>query len=156
MTPTRTFLLTLLVGTYAFEVAAQQIYHWVDENGVPVYSQNPPPGETVAKILHLEPWAPDPEAGEDLYNVEAQQQRMQELREAMARKREQRVGRAGTAQPPRVAPSQAVTYPLWYPPQRPRPPDRKPEPPDPEPEPEPPDSAPAPTTTLKPPGRESN
>ncbi|MDT8319668.1 MAG: DUF4124 domain-containing protein [Xanthomonadales bacterium] len=154
--PRRIYLLSLLAGAYAFEVAAQQIYHWVDENGVPVYSQNPPPGETVAKILHLEPRTPDPDAGEDLYDVEAQQQRMQELREAMARKREQRSERAGIAQPPRAAPPQAVTHPLWHLPQRsrPRPPGRKPG--RPEPKPEPPDSAPAPTATLKPPGRDSN
>lgn len=146
MPPARLFL-AFLTASCAFNAAAQQVYHWIDDNGVPVYSQRPPPSGVPVDVLHLDVREPDPDAGEDIYDVAAQQQRMEALREELVRQRERRRERAPARQPDAAEPPQAIVYPNWYAPLRPRPP-RPPRPPA---EPEPPTPAPDGTDTLKPP-----
>jgi len=137
-----------LVLAAAGSAFATEIYHWVDENGVPHYSQNAPPGAVDGvETMSLENTAPadnDPE--EDIYGVEAQAQRMAALREEMEEKRTARQEqRKAAARQPIVQYQNPVNYgygPFWRPPSRPRPPV----------EPVPPIENPYPTDTLKPPG----
>lgn len=127
------FILAVAMGIssgYAYEV-----YHWVDENGVPHYSQERP-DENIAGVrkLQLEDTTPpdyDPE--EDRYGVEEQAERMAGLREdRQARRDEARERQLNAPQPPVVI-YQEPYYPgylnrLWLPPAYPWPPVR-PEPP---------------------------
>ena len=139
-------MLYLLACVASMPAAATEVFHWVDENGVPNFSQQAPGGNTSGvNQLTLDGTAPpdyDPE--EDRYNVKAQQERMQALREEMAARRE-----AG-AERQRNQPQPAVQYrnigysnPLfWNPPYYPRPPI----------EPQPPIAQPYPTVPFRPPG----
>jgi len=126
-------------------VWAQQVYRWVDENGVVTFSDTAPAaasGEVDA--LTLEDSAPkdyDPE--QDIYHVAAQAERMQALRDEMAKEREaRREQQQRGPQQPAVEAQRGVNYgyPYQYPaygrpPYRPdRPPARPPERPTPEPD----------------------
>jgi hypothetical protein len=152
-----TILIGLLAGAIAGgPAAAQDIYRWVDEDGVVHFSDTAPGpvsgGVSTVTVEDMRSSDYDPEA--DIYNVAAQAERMQALREKMAKDREDRRERqrsAAAAQPP-VQASRSVGYgipPWWW--DRPgtgRPP--KPE------RPEPPIPVPPPTSTLRPLGQDQN
>ena len=120
--------LALLLAAPA--VLATEIYHWVDKDGVPHYSQNPPPSDTSGvNRMKLEDTSPaNPDSEEDLYNVEAQQKRMasirQEREEQSEAERERR--RKVAAQQPVVIYQQPeqYAYPFWNSGIYPRPPNR--------------------------------
>ena len=70
-------------------MAATEIYHWLDENGIPNFSQERPDGNIPdVSILYLEDTTPsdyDPE--EDRYGVQAQAERINALRDEMEQRR---------------------------------------------------------------------
>lgn len=148
-----------LLALHAAPLAAQQIYRWVDENGVVNFSDRAPPAaaaDVSALTLPDNPPANlDPE--QDLFNLEATAQRTQARRDELAAEREARSERAA-AQPPVAAPypQQHYGYPYDYPFAYPRPPgwrpgwpgDRPPQRPSPKP-PAPEDD----TSTWRPPGQ---
>lgn len=124
-------LLSLMVA-WPLHAAADQIYHWVDEQGVNHYSQSPPPAvQDDVRTLEVDgsqPASYNPE--EDRYHVAAQAEAMQALRDEMAEDRKERLKAAE-----RSASNTVVYYPqeqagnaILYPPggYRPRPPGRPP------------------------------
>lgn len=130
---------------------AQEVYRWVDGNGVVNYSDTAPRAVLEhIDTLRLEDTAPtDYDPSEDRYHVAAQAQRMQALREAMEKQREQRREslRSTPAQTPQQYPQGARHgYPYGYP-VYPRPPSRPPV------GPRPPVPELYETSTLRPPGR---
>jgi hypothetical protein len=80
---------------------AQEIYRWVDEQGVVHFSDIAPAGESAeVSTLTLEDTRPanyDPE--QDIYNLEATEQRMHALRDELAAEREARRERAAAQTP---------------------------------------------------------
>ena len=138
-------LLAMIASTTA---AGQEIFHWIDENGVPNFSQEQPAGKIAGlSRLYLEDTTPpdyDPE--QDLYGIEAQAERMSALREDLEQRREaQRERQRNAVQQPVVQyrePERYYSRPLWYPPIYPRPPLK----------PTPPIAVPYETSTLKPSG----
>jgi hypothetical protein len=149
--------ITFLVGSLAANtVPAQEIYRWTDENGVVNVSDTAPvtesPAVSTVTVEDTRPSDYDPEA--DLYNVAAQAERMQALREEMKNEREARLERqrnAARQQPVQSTRSVGYAVPGWWwgqpgygPP--PRPPLR----------PERPIPEPYPTATLRPPGQTRN
>ncbi len=156
MNPSRTSILAIFTTLAAWLVStdadlfAQDIYRWVDENGVVNFSENAPPGETaeVRKIVLAESNPADHDPEEDVFNIEATSDRMQAYREDMAKRREARLERQrDSSQQPVVQYREPRRYgaPLyWYPPYRPQPPI----------EPQPPVAEPYPTVPYKPPGRQ--
>ena len=148
-------LTTVLAGCLAAAAApAQDIYRWVDEEGVVHFSDTAPVSESrdvsTVEVEDTRSSDYDPEA--DIYNVAEQAERMQALRDKMDQEREERRARQRSvaAQPQPAQPAQSVGYglpPWWW--DRPgygRPPKPElpvlPERPTPEP----------PTSTLRPPG----
>ena len=138
---------------YAAPALAQEVYRWVDENGVVNFSDAAPPvAEASANVntVTLEDTTPkdyDPEA--DIYNVAAQAERMQALRDQMEKDREARREQQNSAPQQAVTPYQQGVnygYPYGYP-VYPRPPFRPPA------RPEPPAPEPYDTSTLVPPGQ---
>jgi hypothetical protein len=132
-------LCLVLIGTaLAGPVAmAEQIYHWVDEQGVNHYSQSPPPVvaspvETL-EVDGSQPASYDP--NEDRYNVAAQAEAMQALRDEMAesRKNRQQVkpssGGNTVIYYPEPENHTEILYPPGYRPRppRPRPPGNRPD-----------------------------
>ncbi len=139
---------------FASTLAAQEVYRWVDENGVVNFSDTSPAGriEGVSTVDLGEPTPPGSDPEEDLYNIAATAERTQALRDAMAADREARRERQReslTQQAPPYPQTSSYALPPWWwdrpgygrPPQRPP---TRPEPPEPE---------PYPTATLKPPGQ---
>ncbi len=61
---------------------AAKTYRWVDENGVTVYSQKPPPAGPVIEIKPPPPPAISPEEAQR--KLDAQKQRLEDLREDRA------------------------------------------------------------------------
>lgn len=120
MTPKRTILIGGLLGCslIAGPVAAQEIYRWTDENGVIHFSDTAAganaDGVSTVTIEDTRPSDYDPEA--DLYNVAAQAERMQALRDEMQMKREARQERQRSAppqQPVEVTRSVGYGLPPW-------------------------------------------
>lgn len=154
--PVGTFIVAIAVTLLgAAPAAAQEIYRWVDADGVVHFSDTAPATESSGiRTIVLEYTRPadyDPEA--DIYDVAGQSERMQALREDMAREREARRERdqkaARAEQPPVDGPAQ-YGYPVGYP-LYPRPPMRPPaRPPT---GPQPPRPEPYETSTLRPPGQ---
>ncbi len=118
------FIGTALAGP---AVMADQIYHWVDEQGINHYSQSPPP-EAASPVETLEVDGSQPDSydpNEDRYNVAAQAEAMQALRDEMAESRKNR-----RQVQPAAAQNTVIYYPepenyneILYPPgYRPRPP----------------------------------
>jgi hypothetical protein len=152
------FFVVLSVLLLTSAAGAQEVYRWVDENGVVNFSDTAPrAADANVNTVILEDTAPsnyDPE--EDIYNVAAQAERMQALREEMELEREARRARQQNApQQPAVQYEDGVRYgyPYRYPGYG-RPPGRPPgkppgggRPPRPE---------PYETTTLRPPGQARN
>ena len=138
--------LAMIASTTAL---ASEIYHWLDENGVPNFSQKQPagkmPGVTLLTLADTTPSDYDPE--EDRYGVQAQAERLNALREERERKREAvRERQRYTAQQQVVQyrePVRRYSNAFWYPPIYSRPPQR----------PRPPIAVPHPTSTLKLPER---
>src|SRR5210317_1352123 len=92
MSPVHTFLLTVVALLVAHAAAippasAQEIYRWVDANGVVNFSDTAPRAATADTVVVADtrPSNYDPE--EDIYNVAAQAERMQALREEMEQER---------------------------------------------------------------------
>lgn len=90
----------LLAGLLSGPAAATEIYKWVDENGVTHFSQTAPDpsvsGVSQQKLRDTTPSDYDPE--QDIYGVEAQAERMQQMREEMDEKRQARLEREREAQ----------------------------------------------------------
>ncbi len=141
--------LVLLAMITSATLYAGEIYHWIDENGVQNFSQTQPAGNTqgVNKMNLVDTTPADYDPEEDRYDVEAQAERMNALREDMEKRREAaRERQRNAAQQPVVQyrePDRYYSRPLLYPPIYPRPPLR----------PHPPIAVPYPTDTLRPPGR---
>jgi len=138
-------LLVLQAGSPA--VAATEIFHWVDENGVAHFSQSAPLSDVagVSQMTLEDSTPPDYDPEEDLYGIQAQAERMAALRDEMAEKREARRNRQlNSAQQPLVQYREPYYGSGLFgrPPYYPRPPLR----------PEPPIAVPYETTTLLPPG----
>lgn len=152
------FVLCTLTGFAAGAAEAQQVYRWVDENGVVNFSDRAPPDAAEAGVstLTLEDSrsaAYDPE--QDVFNIEATAERTQARREALQREREALRERQAS-QPVIVQYPEQSNYgyswgfPHGYPPLRPggKPPFRPPHRPPLQPEPPADDTA-----TWRPPGR---
>lgn len=121
-------LLALVAGT---NVAATEIYHWVDEDGVQHFSQYPPTGNVANVSSQKLVDATPPGDGKGVYDVEAHQKQMAAWREKLAkdRKEARERNRQRPQQPIRYTqPQQRSYWPYWYPPVYPRPP-HKPWPP---------------------------
>ncbi len=111
---------------------ANEIYRWVDADGVVHFSQTPPPAQPVetVEIEDTRPSDYDPEV--DHFGVAEQQARMAALREDMAQKREEALERkrqAEARQPQQRPVEERYDWPyyrrgfLWpRPPMPPRPP----------------------------------
>jgi len=124
-----------------------EVYHWVDENGVEHYSQDPPPEDVRGvRLMQLEDTTPtgfDPE--EDIYGVDQQAERIAALREEMQQRREAAIERQRLApRPPVVIYQEPYASWPWLTPVYPWRPTR-PEPP--------PIAVPYRTATLAPPRR---
>ena len=149
---TTVITLALLALIASSAAAAQEIFHWVDENGVPNFSQEQPAGEIpgLSKVYLEDTTPPDYDPEEDLYGVEAQAERMNALREDMEKRREAGRQRQKTIVQQPVQqyrdPYRFYSLPRLYPPIYPKPP----------PKPEPPIAVPDETSTLRPPGRSPN
>ena len=145
-----TGLIALSLICWVGSATAQEVYRWVDENGVVNFSDTAPAAAANLNTVDLEDTTPrnyDPE--EDLYNVAAQAERMQALREQMEKDREaRRQQQASAAKQPAPQYQRSVNYgyPYGYP-VRPRPPIEPPI--------EPPPTRPEPyeTSTLVPPSQ---
>ena len=139
-------LLAMIAGTIA---SADEIYYWLDENGVPNFSQMKPDGDIpgVSELNLADTTPPDYDPDEDRYGVQAQAERMSALREEMelrredAREREREAARQQLVQ--YREPVRSYSHGIWFPPIYPRPPLK----------PQPPIEVPYPTATLRPPGR---
>jgi hypothetical protein len=146
--------------------AAQEVYRWIDENGIVNFSDKAPPAAAAnVSTLELEDTrSADYDPEQDLYNLEATAERMQALRDELAAEREARRERQA-AQPPVVVQYQEpqhygypYDYPYGYPPLYPRPPGGRPgRPPDGPPQ-RPPHEPPSDddTSTWRPPGQSAN
>lgn len=158
---TKIITLVLLAVIASTKLAASEIYHWVDENGIPHYSQDRPVGniQGVSK-LQLEDTAPQGNGQvEDVYNIDAHEKRMAAWREEREQKREDARERKRLA-----AEQQQIQYPqperdysrsYWYPPIYYRPPYRPPHRPPYKPRPPVVDVDPRPPSTLLPRGGSS-
>ena len=142
---------------YAAPALAQEVYRWVDENGVVNFSDAAPPAADASANVNtvtLEDTTPkdyDPEA--DIYNVAGQAERMQALRDQMEKDREARREQQSRApQQPAVPYERGASYGYPYSfPAYGRPPYRPPAKPPSRPVPEPYE-----TSTLRPPGQTPN
>ncbi len=135
---TRYFTLVLLAVFSSAVVAKNEIYHWVDKNGIPHYSQYRPSGDIPGLSTQKLEGATPPGDGrtEDVYNVKAHEKRMVAWRKEREQKRKDALERKRLA-----AQRQPVRYPVqrrsfsrsyWYPPFYGRPPHKppvKPQPP---------------------------
>ena len=153
MKPKRASILSSLLacGFVAGAAAAQEIYRWTDENGVVNFSDTAPAAEPggVSTVTVEDTRSSDYDPEADIYNVAAQAERMQALREEMKKDREARVERnAGRQQPEQSNWSTGYAVPAWWWGEpgygRPPRPPQRPERPIPE---------PYPTATLRPPGQ---
>ena len=132
-------ILTLFFGLVAGQPSAlwaQEIYSWVDENGVQHFSEVAP-GDANKEVRKLEIDGSQPadyDPAEDRYNVAAQQAEMQELRDSLAESRKEKKEQR-ERELERQAANQVIYYPepdyrygsnIYYPPYRPLPPHGKP------------------------------
>jgi hypothetical protein len=141
--------LVLLAMIASTATAANEIYSWIDENGVQNFSQRPPDGKIpgVSRLNLVDTTPEDYNPDEDRYGVQAQAERMDALREELEQQREDARERERNAAPQQIIqyrePVRSYSHGIWYPPVYPRPPVR----------PELPIEVPAPPATLRPPGR---
>lgn len=153
---TKVVALALLIMIASTKVVATEIYHWVDENGVPHYSQYRPVDDTpdVSTLKLLETTPPGNDQVEDVYNLEAHEKRMTAWREKREQERiesRERKKQALQQQPIKHSePYKDYSRSFWYPPVYNRPPYRPPNrPPH---KPQPPEVNPRPPSTLLPRG----
>lgn len=73
------FLLFTLIALFASTPLAAKTYRWVDENGVTVYSQKPPPSGQATEIKPPPPPATSPEEAQS--KLDEQRQKLEDLRE---------------------------------------------------------------------------
>ncbi len=145
--------LALLAMITSPKVAAAEIYHWVDENGVPHYSQVRPeddiPNVSMQKLEDT-----TPEQVDDVYNLEAHEKRMTAWREERDQERKdarERKRKIAEQQPIKHSePYRDYSRSFWYPPIYNRPPYRPPH--KPPPRPGQPGVLPSPPSTLLPRG----
>jgi hypothetical protein len=126
---TKFMTLALLAMITSPKVAAAEIYHWVDENGVPHYSQYRPGDDTPnVSTKKLEDTTPD--QVEDVYNLEAHEKRMTAWREERDQERKEtreRKRKIAEQQPIKHSePYRDYSRSFWYPPIYNRPPHRPP------------------------------
>jgi hypothetical protein len=102
-------LLALLAAFVPALAVCQEVYKWVDENGVVHYSTEAPPSEAqdVSRI-ELEQPSPLAESADDPFNIEATAQRTQALREDMEQRRERQ--RAERLEREKIAARQQVVH----------------------------------------------
>jgi len=129
------FVLAVLLVAPA---VAEEVYKWVDENGVTHFSQMPPDqpvsGVSQQVLRDTRPSDYDPE--QDIYGVEAQAKRMQQLRDEKKERRQARLDRERQAQKQQVIQyktEEFYGYPIYRPgwgnprpPMRPLPPVARP------------------------------
>lgn len=118
--------LNLLVLALMFVLAgsalahAEEIYHWVDADGVHHYSQSPPPKASSAvqtlQVDGSQPASYDP--AEDRYNLAAQEAAMQALRDKLAesKKSQQQEQKNSAANTIVYYPEPNVGHQIFYPP----------------------------------------
>jgi len=141
--------LVLLAMVASSTAVAYEIYHWLDENGVPNFSQEKPDGKIpgVSKLNLVDSTPTDYDPDEDRYGIEEQAERMKALREEMEQRRDATRDRERVAAQQQVVqyrePYRSYSHGIWFPPNYPRPPLK----------PEPPIEVPYPVSTLRPPGR---
>lgn len=146
---TTVIFLALLAMMASSTAAAYEIYHWLDENGVPNFSQEQPDGKIpgVSKLNLVDSTPPDYDPDEDRYGIEVQAERMKALREEMDQRRDVTRERERNAAQQQVVqyrePYRSYSHGIWFPPIYPRPPLK----------PVPPIEVPYPTSTLRPPGQ---
>jgi len=121
--------LALLAMITSTKVAAAEIYHWVDENGVPHYSQVRPVDDIPnVSMQKLEDTTPD--QVDDVYNLEAHEKRMTAWREERDKERKEareRKRKIAEQQPIKQSePYRDYSRSFWYPPIYNRPPYRPP------------------------------
>ena len=87
---TETIALLVLGFVLSTNLAASEIYHWVDENGVSHYSQYKPAGDTPGvSTQKMETSRPSGDGqAEDVYHLEAHEKRMTAWREQRQKERE--------------------------------------------------------------------
>jgi hypothetical protein len=102
-----------LAGFGVDSLMAQEVYRWVDENGVVNFSDTAPAAapEDIDTLVLVDSRPSGYDAEEDIYDVTAQAARMAALREEMAAEREARRERQREAPPqPPVQYEQGVRY----------------------------------------------
>jgi hypothetical protein len=93
-TPKSLLILCWLALNWPLSLVASEIFHWVDEQGVNHFSQSPPPDHVVdveVRTLEIDgsqPASYDPK--EDRYNVAAQAEAMQALRDELEQVRQEK------------------------------------------------------------------
>ena len=130
MPTARTTTLALAFFLGASQALAYEVYHWVDDNGVPHYSQEAPQDtiEGVRKIQLEDATTADFDPDEDIYGVQQQADRMASLRKDMqqrrdaAKERQRNAPQPGTVIYTNSYPSYSNRF--WLPPAYPRPPVR--------------------------------
>ena len=97
----------VLAALLVAPTAAAEVYKWVDENGVTHFTETPPDlsvtGVSQPTLRDTRPSDYDPD--QDIYDVEGQAERMQQLRDERTEKRQARLEREREAQK-----RQAVQY----------------------------------------------
>ena len=126
---TKIITLALLAAIASTNIAATEIYHWVDENGVSHFSQYRPGDDTPnVSTKKLEDTAPD--QVDDVFNLEAHEKRMTAWREEREKEREEtRERKKQAAQQQPIKHSELYrdnSRGFWYPPIYNRPPHRPP------------------------------
>ena len=134
---TKFIILALLAVSASTTVAATEIYHWVDENGVAHFSQYRPGDDTPnVSTQILEDTSPSGDNQvEDVFNLEAHEKRMTAWREEREQERKEareRKQQAAQQQPIKHSePYRDYSRSFWYPPIYNRPPHRPPHKPQP-------------------------
>jgi len=126
---TKLITLAFLAVIASANIAAAEIYHWVDENGVSHYSQVRPVDDIPnVSIQKLEDTTPD--QVDDVYNLEAHEKRMIAWREERDQERKEtreRKRKIAEQQPIKHSePYRDYSRSFWYPPIYNRPPYRPP------------------------------
>ncbi len=119
----------LLAMLASAQLAASEIYHWVDENGVSHFSQQPPdkntPNVSTQKIRDTSP--SDGVLAEDIYDTKAHEERMAEWRKQREQERKDARDRKQQAARQQLTYPQPESYgrrpylypPIYRPPHRP-------------------------------------
>ena len=113
-------LMVTLALAWPLAAQAEEIFHWVDANGVHHFSQSPPPdgsGEVrTMEVNGSQPASYDPE--EDRYNIAAQEAAMQERRQKLeeSRKNQQQDQQPSTSNTVVYYPEPATGNQILYPP----------------------------------------